>query len=229
MKLHFHRAGLLLALLIGWALSSGGSARAASTVIFNNITNGNNGNFGTDTNTWDAQRFNSDATNLFLSSVTLRLSYISGSGTFSLSLYSDNANQPGTSLATLFTGINPGSGDILFGGLNQPLAPSSNYWLVLGENAGATMNLGWGVTLSSAGSGSGFQTTTARSLNQGVNWSVDNSAPFQAVITAVPEPGSALLGLLGGGGLLWAARRDRRGSRDDIAPIARGRARKSTG
>jgi len=46
---------------------------AAAAVIYDNIGNGGNGFFGLSPSSWLATRFNSDATNLKLSNVTLRL------------------------------------------------------------------------------------------------------------------------------------------------------------
>ena len=64
-----------------------------------------------------------------------------GSGTFFVKLFSDNANQPGTALATLASGPNPLSvgfqaTDVAFNGLNQPLLANTNYWIVFGDNPG---------------------------------------------------------------------------------------------
>src|SRR4051794_6944991 len=93
-------AGLLLALF------TGGEARAA--VIFDNLSTTTQGFSSLSDTAWEGTRFNSDTTNLVLTSATLTLfAGTQGSGTFFLRLYSDSANQPGISLATLFTGANP--------------------------------------------------------------------------------------------------------------------------
>jgi hypothetical protein len=132
-----------------------------------------------------------------------------GSGTFFVRLSADAAGQPGASIATLFsgpepfTGALPQNGNILFGGLSQPLTPNTNYWLVLGENPGATFDLRWGTTASPttpAGTGSGYQEVVATTINQGSTWGV-SSGPGTSVrlmqITAVPEPGSGIGLVLG--------------------------------
>lgn len=223
-KLPSLHTALLLPLLIGGALSAGGGARAA-TVVFDSLGS-NVGGFGSVTaNTWAAQKFNSDSTNLLLETATLRLDTETGggSGTFFLRLYADNGGQPASApLATLATGANPVSGpypkdtNILFAGLNQSLAPNTNYWLVLGQNAGATFDLRWGAAsnpTSPAGTGSGFQDVRAVTTNQGVNWSVNapgaGSPNILRLTASVPEPGSALLGLVGGCCLLLKRRRHR--------------------
>src|ERR1700736_2942719 len=89
---------------------------ARATVIFDNINNANGGYFFISSSIWDAQRFSSDTTDLFLTSVTLALRDFGGSGTFFLRLYSDTgtmSNQPGSPapgvmLTTLLTGSSPG-------------------------------------------------------------------------------------------------------------------------
>jgi hypothetical protein len=206
------RAATLLTVLsvLGAEFFASGTARA-QTVIFDNLNNGNNGYRGVSSTSWDAQRFNSDSTNLFLVSLTLNLSTQPGSGTAFLSLYSDAAGHPGAQIANLFTGV-PGSGNVTFGNLSQPLSPNTNYWLVLGTNGG-TLNLGWGVTSTLTGTGSGFQTTAASTSNSGTNWSVFGDAPYQTRITAntVPEPEAITTFAMGLAGLvllrLWRVRR----------------------
>jgi hypothetical protein len=199
-------AGLLLALL-----TASGLVRA-DTTIFDNLAQTSQGFSSVSDTFWEAQKFKSDSTNLLLTSGTLTLySGTAGSGTFFLNLYSDAAGQPGTSLANLFTGPNPfagptfpQTGDVLFGGLSQALTPNTNYWLVLGESAGSALDIRWGSTSIPTGTGSGFQAIAANTSNQGAGWSLSVNIPHKMQLTAIPEPGSMLLGLLGG--LLLARR-----------------------
>src|SRR5438067_775832 len=101
------RSALLSALLSSSALCAAGGTRA-DVVTFDNLAN-NTGGFGSVTaTTWEAQKFNSDSTNLRLTSATLTLdSESGGSGAFFLRLYADAAGQPGAALATLSAGPNP--------------------------------------------------------------------------------------------------------------------------
>jgi len=217
MKRSSARAVWLFALLGSGASCAGSSARA-DVILYDNLGNGAQGYRSVTVLTWEAQRFNSASNTLALTSATLNLdSESGGSGTFFLQLDTDAAGQPGTALATLFTGPDPftgpfpQSGNILFGGLNQPVVPNTNYWLVLGENSGASFDLRWGSTSNLTGTGSGFQTTNATTNNQGGTWSVSSTTShvMQLTATAAPEPSSLLLGLFGGCALL--ARRWRRG------------------
>jgi hypothetical protein len=199
-------AGMLVALVAG--------SLRADTIIFDNLATSSQGFGSVSSSFWEAQRFNTDATNLRLTSATLRLySENAGSGNFFVDLYSDAAGQPGASLANLFTGPNPFSGtfpqtgNILFGGLSQTLAPNTNYWVVLGESAGSALDIRWGSTGTATGSGSGFQATNANTPNQGGGWGVNAAGPHQMQLTAIiPEPASVLLVLLGGSLLLIVRR-----------------------
>ncbi len=203
-------AGLILGLF-------GGVGLRADIVIFDNLGTTSQGFGSVSISAWEAQRFNTDASNLTLTSATLRLyTESAGSGIFFVDLYSDTAGKPGVSLANLFTGPNPfvgpfpQTGNILFGGLNQSLAPNTNYWVVLGESAGSVLDIRWGSTGSAAGTGSGFQTTHASTPNQGAGWDVTVGSPHQMQITAaaIPEPANVLLAFVGGGCLLVASRRN---------------------
>src|SRR4051812_27257007 len=184
----------------------------ADVVIFDNITNGNNGFRTVSTEAWDAQRFNTDATNLLLTGETLLLSSAGGTGTFFLRLYSDAGGQPGSMITTLFSGTSPSSGQVAFPGYNQALLPNTNYWLVLGQATAGTLSLGWGVTSDPSGSGTGFQPNNASSANSGASWGLNNTAPYQTRIMAsvVPEPSTfacLAIGALGLGGFIFRQRR----------------------
>ncbi len=189
-------AGLLLALVVNGV--------RADTVIFDNFPAPTQGFGQVSTTFWEAQRFNSDSTNLTLTTTILTLySESQGSGNFFVDLYSDAAGQPGTSLANLFTGPNPfgptfpQSGNIVFGGLSQVLTANTNYWIVLGESAGSVLDIRWGSTSILTGTGSGFQTVSANSSNQGGNWSVNPAGPHKMqLIAAIPEPSAGLFGCL---------------------------------
>ena len=145
--------------------------------------------------------------------MTLRLySGNAGSGTFFLRLYNDSPGKPGAAISTLFTGPEPfpgpyaQDGNIVFSGLNQPLAPNTNYWLVLGENPGATFDLRWGVAsipTNPPGTGSGYQEHLAETQISGADWIVDRGggAPGAAMAQingVVPEPNAAMCFVLGG-------------------------------
>lgn len=210
-------AGLCVAVAFAVGLGlAGGVAARGDVVIFNNLSTTTQG-FGQVSPTfYEAQRFNSDAVNLQLTSATLTLyADNAGSGNFAIDLYSDAAGVPGAPVANLFTGPNPfagptfsASGDVLFSGLNQPLTANTDYWIVLHESAGSSLDIRWGSTSSLTGTGSGFQSAAAQSPNAGVGWNPEGSA-HKMQLTAVPEPASAciLAGVLAAAGILSRRRR----------------------
>jgi len=183
----------------------------ASTIIFDNTSNGGNGFFGVGQGSWEAQRFNSDATNGKLISASLSLA-LNNAGRYRISLYNDVANQPGTLINNLFddtTANKPPSNLVQFSGLSQGLSPNTNYWIVLNVPLGEPTGLGWEVTSNNAGTGSGFQLGTKFSTNQGATWT-DRSAVHKLQLVAdVPEPASVGLILLGAAACFTARARRR--------------------
>jgi hypothetical protein len=183
------------AAIVACALSAARPAAAAVTV-FDNMANGTNGFFGVAPTAWIGERFKSDATNLRLTDVTMRFS-APIPGPYTLSLYSDVAGVPGTSLATLFSG-NTANGDVHYS-VNALTAPSTTYWIVAGSPTGSTINTGWGASSTLTGTGTGFFPLVASSSNQGASWSTrgDIVQQMQVIANAVPEPSAlATLSLL---------------------------------
>jgi hypothetical protein len=164
---------------------------AAVVTVYDTMPNGNNGVFGIGPNIWYAERFKSDATNLRITDVTIRLA-AQQPGPYSLNLYSDVAGVPGVSLANLFTG-NTAGGDIHYS-TNALTAPSTTYWIVASVAPGATINSGWGTSSTLTGTGTGFFPLVASSTNQGASWTARGDVVQQMQILAnVPEPATAAL------------------------------------
>jgi hypothetical protein len=198
------RTTMPFVLIAGWLLSAA-SAAYAQVTLFNNLGNQPQGFQSVDANSWTATRFNTDANNYMLTSATLKLYTESGgSGTFFVKLFSDNAGQPGTALATLTSGPNPLSvgfqaTDVAFNGLNQLLSANTNYWIVFGDNPGPALDLRWSAA-NPGGSGVGYQAFRCSTGNQGISWGsfdTDHAMQMQLTGSVVPEPGSMLLAGLG--------------------------------
>jgi hypothetical protein len=208
------RTTLPFVLIAGGALCAASAAHAQVT-LFNNLGNQPQGFQSVDANGWMAQRFNTDSNNLMLTSATLKFfNQNGGTGTFFVKLFSDNAGQPGTDLATLASGPNPLSGqqgDVTFNGLSQLLSANTNYWIVFGDNPGPDLDLRWAVA-NPGGSGVGYQALRCSTGNQGITWGsfdTDHAMQMQLIGTVVvPEPGSMMLGLISAGGF-WLTRRTR--------------------
>lgn len=118
-------------------------------------------------------------------------------GQAALSLYSDNASQPGSLIGTLISPslYFPDLASMTFGGNNLFLDANTSYWIVLQALSG---QFTWGWTESSFGSGPGFLGNWAVSTSPGA-WTTFDSEPTQMQVnaTATPEPSS--LALLGAG------------------------------
>jgi hypothetical protein len=164
---------------------------AAAVTVYDNLGNGNNGFFGIGPNAWFAERFKSDATNLKITDVTIRLAATTP-GPYSLDLYSDVAGVPGAPLANLFTG-NTANGDVHYS-TSALTAPGTTYWIVASVPTGAVINSGWGTTSTLSGTGTGFFSLVAMSANQGASWTTRGDVAQQMRILAdVPEPATAAL------------------------------------
>ena len=181
----------ILLLTAACLLGTSHSTRADLT-LFDNLNNPGNGYRLISSTSWAAQRFNTDASDLFLTGETLALDSSAPNGSFFLNLYSDASGQPGSLITTLSSGPHAAQGQVLFPGYNQALLPNTNYWLVLAGPAGSNFNPFWGVTGTNTGTGAGFQLTNATTDNGGASWSVLSVDDYRVQITAsnVPEPSS---------------------------------------
>ncbi len=205
-------AGALLALALFCGLAS---TSTADVLLSDNLSENSGGTTSATGDTWLAASFGTDGASYLLQSVTLLLSRASISGEVAVDLYSDAGLEPGAFVATL---AGPGSvsgtlGAVTFTASGVALDADSTYWVVLRAVNGEFL---WSWSDSNDGSGVGFQTGWATSDFAGTDWFYADSYPFQmsvsASVTAVPEPGSAVLTALGAAG---------------VALIARSRARRS--
>ena len=119
-----------------------------------------------------------------LSSVTIPLEE-SGTGTATLSIYSDNGSeQPGTligtltSPATFSTALTPTT----FTSTNGiSLAAGARYWVVLH----ATSDFNWSFTTNTSGNGTGYEGLWSYSSNDGLSWFTNTSQPLQMSVIVV--------------------------------------------
>jgi hypothetical protein len=168
-----------------------------ATIISNNIGGPTASYLSASSNQWAAQRFNSDAVYRRLSNITLRLG-LSTAGNFSLSLYSDVSGQPGSSVATLFSGSTtsigvPSLGDVSFPGLSQAMNANTNFWLVLSVAPGYPTVLSWPIEAKRQVHGAppyyphtgfGWTPISSTSMNHGSIWTNHSDAPMIARIEA---------------------------------------------
>jgi hypothetical protein len=141
---------------------------------------------------WPAREFTTDASAYSLNTVTLDFRPNSSSNTAvpELDIYSDANDAPGQLVAhiaapDLSAGF-PQYGEFTASGVT--LAPNSAYWAVL--KASDNGIIGWAISPDSSGSGVGFTTNAAYSLDAGTTWTTENSSfeLMQVVATPIPEP-----------------------------------------
>ena len=147
-----------------------------------------------------AQSFLTTAVTESLSGVSLDLS-ASGTTSFDVSLWSNGTTAPASRLDFLaqprdITLTAP----YVISGLTRPMAPSTQYWIVVQRIAGA--DISWGFT-DNQGVANGFR-TGAEGL-----WTITSSDSLRTGVVAVPEPTTCVLALAGlacGGYSLWRRR-----------------------
>lgn len=122
--------------------------------------------------------------------------------TLNVGIYTDNAATPGVLVGNFYTAtglISSGNYDFNFSGTKAALSPSTNYWLVV-QNTVATFT-GWNFLNSATatiGNNATIETTTLENPT-GIGW---NSFPnrqylFALAATAVPEPSTYAMGVVG--------------------------------
>ena len=205
--------GALLAAL------TNGSAFAATTTLFDNISaSTNNYTISTQGNGPLAQSFFNGGSASFLETLNLnvKLLTLSNSGSFVVTLNSDSSNKPGSLLATLGTitdsQLSTTAGVITLSGLSliagTALTASGEYWIELSGTSDSQSQ--WLYATTGAGTG----TSGTKGLYSPGLTSFSNTAafPFEMTVVAtdtqdVPEP--ATLAVLGASlvGLGWARSR----------------------
>ena len=195
---------------------------ARATLILGNL--GATGNHALDISQGGAVAVEFAMTGTYgLTSVTAFLNFPNNatSSDITVSIFSDNSGDPGTSIATLTPA--PGTpspfpttaGDFMFdapSGTTVPLITGDNYWLVIQFSDG-TKSLNWSSANTGqpyTGSGATFvqaltstdEVTWTTATYSGTDGSVDAKPHFEL---DTPEPGTAGLSLIGFSGLLLAA------------------------
>jgi hypothetical protein len=195
------RASVMLALL---ALA--GSAGA--TTIFDTLSGGSLGNRNPTTGFVYGQSFTSGASSTTLSDVAFLLNNLGGAqSTFSVNLYSNSGNAPGSLLTTLATvndsTVTSGSFNVYHYTTSYTLAANTRYWI---ELFGATTQVYWSLTSASIAQTAGGTGFVGEYTDDNGSVTQDDPAftriAFQmqvntTALSSTPEPASILLSLTG--------------------------------
>lgn len=166
-----------------------------------------------------AQGFTTGTSLYDLNSVDLPLAVTgAGNGSPLLQIYTNNAGNPGTALNATFTNPSFGAQSVYNLSLSTPfaLAASTSYWLVASDSTAASQtkfNWYYSDSFSSptAQNGSGLTyLAAARSVNGGTAWTTNNTFAQTGITvnaTAVPKPGTYVLGAIATGLMTAVARR----------------------
>ncbi len=160
---------------------------ARSEILFNNLNQAGLGQGTISSTYYKAQKFTTNNVGFSLESVTVRL----------------RANTPGN----LFISIYDSVGDLpnnAVGALNVPtvgpayanykvtpqaaidLNSNETYWVVVGVTSGAG-DYDWNYTASNTGTGYGFSSRWAYTINAGTTWVGDDTEPFIMEVLAIPD------------------------------------------
>ena len=115
--------------------------------------------------------------------LTLKIAFFNN-GVPLVRVFSDGGRGPGTQVAQFerVGGISSSIAPVKFASLlGMKLVPAAKYWVVMSPING-TIN--WAFTNSGSGSGPGFTSEWAASVNGGANWTISTSAPLQMQVGA---------------------------------------------
>ncbi len=157
---------------------------------------------------WSATLFRTTATDFVITSFSFQTNNTIGSmsGNLIPKIYTNAGSQPGTQVGANLGTIDTSTVSTTFAltGLNFALQPSTSYWIVF-DNTAVTGSTSF--RFSSTPSGSGAPYAQAQTSNAGGSWLVNPGISMIGVITAVPEPGTIVMGIICAGVLAYAGYR----------------------
>lgn len=212
MAINAVRSGVVVLAVL---LASTSAARA--DVVYGNLGPAGAGNLGstnTDFGPTDpnergiAQGFTvgSSSTLRTIESITLGL-FVDGSAQRTVSIYSDNAGVPGTSLFTS-SPVTVGTNDkYTFPFSGATLSTNTSYWIV--PEGPSSWYFNTPPSAPTAQNASGYSYLGTKVLNTSSQWLDSDFPVYSTSIVAVPEPHAIVLAGIGGVVAAWATRRRR--------------------
>jgi hypothetical protein len=149
---------------------------------------------------------------LTLQGVTLGLFSDDTPATRTVSIYTDNAGVPGTSLYTSSSQAVTSTGKYVFTFPNSALSPSTSYWIVPQGPASWYFNDLEDQPTAQNASGWSYLGTKRALTADPTAW-INSSGPYSVSVQAVPEPSTyalAGIGIAAAGLLRWRLRQSRR-------------------
>lgn len=202
---------------------------ATAEVVFGNLgatgtgaLSSTNTDFGpTDGTRALAQGFTTGSSNdyLTLQSITLGLFDNTIPDLRSVSIYSNNAGNPGTSLFTSSSQAVTTTNKYTFTFANSKLNANTTYWIV--PEGPASWYLDAGITNPGEQNGSGYAYAGTRlsTVGTGGPWTSSGLTSYSVSIQAVPEPSTYCLAAIGVGGAGLMGWRRRKGAADAAAAV----------
>jgi hypothetical protein len=159
---------------------------------------------------WSGTLFRTTAANYVITSFSFQTNNTLGSmsGNLIAKIYSSSGSQPGTQVGANLGTIDTSTVSTTFSltGLNFALQPSTNYWLVF-DNTAVAGSTNFRFTITPSGLSAPF--SQAQTSDAGGGWQVNTGVAMIGVITAVPEPGTVVLCVIGAGVLCYSGLRRR--------------------
>jgi hypothetical protein len=192
---------------------------ATAEVVFGNLgatgtaaLSSTNTDFGpTDGTRALAQGFTTGSSNdyLTLQSITLGLFDNTSPDLRTVSIYSNNAGSPGTSLFTSSSQAVTTTNKYTFTFANPKLNANTTYWIVPGGPASWYVENGFTNPTEQNGSGYAFVGTRLSTVGTGGPWTSSGLTSYSVSIQAVPEPSTYAMAAIGAGvaGLMGWRRR----------------------
>jgi hypothetical protein len=175
------------------------ASEASADVVTENLGQPNQALSVFDSTAWIAQSFTTDATAYTLSSISVQV--VGFGGGFTLSLYDDNAGNPGVLIDTLVGSSSPNELTTYLPSTTVALSPSTTYYAVAKSSSGTYE---WRLTGSTNQTGPGMIGDTAIfTVDSGSTWFPQPPIPMiapsfvaklsvEATVVAVPEASAAL-------------------------------------
>jgi hypothetical protein len=194
---HYPANSLILSVVVALSLTAE-VGRTAEVV--SNLSEPGSGSLIASPTFWLGSSFTTDNQSYILNSLTLSVDAVLGPVSITLSIFEDQLGNPsGSALESIANVAVSSAGNQTFTSTGLSLSANTTYWVVFAEANNDPNIPVWFATSSANQSGSWAIGDSGRqSNNSGSSWSSSvNLGKFSVDASPVPEPGVAVLSLLG--------------------------------